>query len=143
VLIARALVQKPKFLMMDEPTSNLDFGNQVKVLQQIVNLAAEGIGVIMTTHFPDHAFLCSTKVALFRRDHSFSYGPASKVITEKSLAEAYGIPVVMSHIKGLNGEDLQTCIPMLDKSQTYEETTTTMKRTVVEKVAIPAYHSVG
>ncbi|MDD4571987.1 MAG: ABC transporter ATP-binding protein [Clostridia bacterium] len=118
VLIARALAQKPLFLMMDEPTSNLDFGNQVKVLQQIVNLAESGMGIIMTTHFPDHAFLCSGKVALFKPDHSYSFGSANEVITEASLAEAYGIPVKMSQVQNLNGENLKTCIPMLNKAET-------------------------
>ena len=114
-LIARALVQKPQFLLMDEPTSNLDFGNQVKVLQQIVNLSRDGIAVIMTSHFPDHAFLCSAKTALFRKDRSLVTGAAEEVITEESLKEAYGIPVKMSVMQDDNGFDLRTCVPILEK----------------------------
>ncbi|WP_286723693.1 ABC transporter ATP-binding protein, partial [Pelotomaculum sp. PtaB.Bin117] len=49
-LIARALTQKPQILILDEPTSNLDYGNQVRVLLQIKKLSEEGIGVIMTSH---------------------------------------------------------------------------------------------
>lgn len=60
VLIARALTQEPDILIMDEPTSNLDFGNQVRVLKQISDLAKKGLAIVMTSHFPDHAFLCST-----------------------------------------------------------------------------------
>ena len=50
VLIARALAQKSKIIILDEPTSNLDFGNQVKVLNQIKTLGKKNIGIIMTTH---------------------------------------------------------------------------------------------
>lgn len=114
VLIARALAQDPQFLLMDEPTSNLDFGNQVKVLQHTVQLAKEGMGIIMTTHFPDHAFLCSGKVALFKPDRSYTFGLAQEVLTEASLAETYGIPVKMSTIQNGYGESIQTCIPMLN-----------------------------
>ena len=55
VLIARALTQQPKILVMDEPTSNLDFGNQVKVLEEINKLSKKGIGIIITSLFP---YLC-------------------------------------------------------------------------------------
>ena len=50
VLIARAMVQEPEFLMMDEPTSNLDFGNQTRVLSRIRELSNMGIGILMITH---------------------------------------------------------------------------------------------
>ena len=71
VLIARALTQAASFTVLDEPTSNLDFGNQMRVLSQIKRLAETGLGVIMTTHFPDHAYLCSTQVALMKKRRFF------------------------------------------------------------------------
>ncbi len=46
---------------MDEPTAALDFGNQLLVLSYISKLAESGLGIIMASHFPDHAFLYSTK----------------------------------------------------------------------------------
>ncbi len=61
VLIARALTQKPRILVMDEPTAALDFGNQLMVLSQIQKLAKRGLGIIMASHFPDHALLYSPK----------------------------------------------------------------------------------
>jgi len=54
-LIARALAQEGRIVVMDEPTASLDFGNQVRVLEQVRALAAGGIGVVMSTHDPDQA----------------------------------------------------------------------------------------
>src|SRR4030095_13678221 len=61
-LVARALAQEPKILVMDEPTASLDFGNQVRVLSEIKALAGRGIAVILSTHDPDQAFLCAHRV---------------------------------------------------------------------------------
>jgi len=63
VLIARALVQKPSLLLLDEPTSHLDFGNQILVLETVQRLASMGISIVMNTHMPDHAFLVGNRAA--------------------------------------------------------------------------------
>ena len=57
VLMARALAQEARLLVLDEPTANLDFGNQVRALGTIRGLARQGYAVLMTSHSPDHAFL--------------------------------------------------------------------------------------
>lgn len=113
VLIARALAQQPKILVMDEPTSNLDFGNQIRVLEQINRLSRRGLGVIMTSHFPDHAFLCSTRVALMQRNNVFTIGSADEVITEENLKAAYGIAVKIINTVNETGEQIKACIPLL------------------------------
>jgi iron complex transport system ATP-binding protein len=66
-LVARALAQEPKILVMDEPTASLDFGNQVRVLSEIKTLAGRGIAVILSTHDPDQAFLCAHRVAILQK----------------------------------------------------------------------------
>ena len=113
VLIARALAQQAKIMVMDEPTSNLDFGNQIRVLQQINNLASKGFGVIMTSHFPDHAFLCSTKAALMQKNNAFIIGNVDEVITEENLKCAYGINVKIISVLNKNGEIIKSVVPLL------------------------------
>ncbi|SNX54951.1 ABC transporter ATP-binding protein [Thermoanaerobacterium sp. RBIITD] len=113
VLIARAITQQPDILVMDEPTANLDFGNQIRVLEQIKRLAQKGLGVIMTSHFPDHAFLCSTKVALMQRNNVFTVGYADDVVTEENLRSAYGVNVKITCLKDVCGEVIKACVPML------------------------------
>jgi len=94
VLIARALAQRPELLIMDEPTANLDFGNQIRVLNEVKKLVREGdMGVIMTTHFPNHAFFSGSKVAVMGKENTFEIGTADEVITEEHLRKVYGVEV--------------------------------------------------
>ena len=62
VLVARALAQEPRVVVFDEPTASLDFGNQVLVLGEVKKLAASGLGIVLSTHNPDHAFACASRV---------------------------------------------------------------------------------
>ena len=114
VLIARALTQEPQILVMDEPTSNLDFGNQVKVLEQVNRLAKKGLGIIMTSHFPDHAFLCSSKVALLQKNNIFTVGNVDEVVTEENLKAAYGVNVKIISTLNDDGKLIKSCVPMLN-----------------------------
>ncbi len=115
VLIARALAQQPEILIMDEPTSNLDFGNQIRVLKQINQLSKSGLGVIMTSHFPDHAFLCSTKVAFIQKNHHFKVGSADEIVTEENLKAAYGTNVKIIDTWIDDHKLLKSCIPLLEE----------------------------
>jgi len=112
VLVARALTQEPQILIMDEPTANLDFGNQVRVLQQVNRLAKQGMAIIMTTHFPDHAFLCSSKVGLLQKD-SFVIGDAQTVVTEGNLRHAYNVDVRIIEEDGGEVGLLKSCVPIV------------------------------
>jgi len=113
VLIARALAQQAKIMVMDEPTSNLDFGNQIRVLQQINNLASKGLGIIMTSHFPDHPFLCCTKAAIMQKNNRFTVGDVDEIVTEKNLKSAYGINVKIISVLNGNGEVIKSVVPLL------------------------------
>lgn len=112
VLIIRALAQEPAFLMMDEPTGNLDFGNQALVLKRILDLAEQGLGIIMTTHYPEQVLMLNTTVALIKRDGNSVSGPAREVLTESTLREAYGVPVAVTEAS-YGDKTLSVCQPIL------------------------------
>lgn len=114
VLIARALAQQPRFLMMDEPTSNLDFGNQVKVMNAVRKLAAGGLGIIMTTHDPDQVFWCGADVVLMMRDGRICSGLAEDIVTEEHMQEAYGVPVLVGQININHQRTSKVCQPLLE-----------------------------
>jgi iron complex transport system ATP-binding protein len=91
-LIARALAQQPDILVMDEPTSNLDFGNQIAVLGLVAQLAEEkAIGIVMTTHDPNHALLYASEVAAIGRGGTFEVGAPEHVVGEAYLHDTYGV----------------------------------------------------
>jgi iron complex transport system ATP-binding protein len=110
VLIARALAQQSRFLLMDEPTSSLDFGNQVRVLRKIKELAARGFGILMTTHAPDHAFLCGSHAAVLKAGRLLAAGDPAAALTESNLREAYGVPLRILDAGG----GLRLCAPDLN-----------------------------
>lgn len=112
-LIARSLMQNSSILMMDEPTAALDFGNQVAVLDCVRRLAETGHGVIMTTHNPDHAFLCGTGAVLITPGGDILTGSVDDIVTEENLARAYGITVHLTSAVEDEGNPIKTCVPQL------------------------------
>jgi iron complex transport system ATP-binding protein len=92
-LISRALAQEPRLLVMDEPTASLDFGNQLRVLDHITALARHGMAVVLSTHDPDHVFLCGDRAALLYGGRLAAIGPPAEVITPETLAALYGVEV--------------------------------------------------
>ncbi len=94
VLIARALTAFPEMLVLDEPESNLDFKNQLIILDTIKKLSQErNISAIVNTHYPAHALQLSDKALMMNRDGSSIYGTAQDVINEDNMRKVFGVHV--------------------------------------------------
>jgi iron complex transport system ATP-binding protein len=89
VLLARALAQEPRFIVLDEPTASLDFGNQGKVMNEIRALAKSGHGVLFTTHDPNHALRAADRAYLLRDGARIADGPAATVLNREQLRALY------------------------------------------------------
>ena len=113
VLIARALAQQPKVLLMDEPTASLDFGNQQLVLSRMRKLTQSGMSVLMVTHDPGHAFFCADKVIMMERGSVLGIGTPEEIITEPNLKRIYGHDVCVSEVQLPSGASARVCVPML------------------------------
>ncbi|MDD2556611.1 MAG: ABC transporter ATP-binding protein [Syntrophaceticus sp.] len=108
VLLARALVQEAKILIMDEPTSNLDFGNQVRVLTEIKSLAKEGYTIVQSTHNPDQTFLFSDRVLAMKEGKVLASGTPGEIFTADLIHSLYGVDVEM---ESLYHDQARVCIP--------------------------------
>ncbi|MGO9571126.1 MAG: ABC transporter ATP-binding protein [Desulfomonilaceae bacterium] len=102
VLIARALAQEAPVILLDEPTTHLDFKNQVLVLTKVKEIVRlKSVAAIMTIHDPNLATLFSDQVVMINNGSVVSHGPPHEVITEGNLSSLYGIDVVVLTVNGL------------------------------------------
>lgn len=95
VLIARALCQQADILVMDEPTSSLDYGNQLRVLERVRQLARQGYTVLLSTHDPQHALRFSQKVLALSGGQVAADGCTADVLTPELLRRLYGVEAVV------------------------------------------------
>lgn len=109
VLIARALAQDTTILILDEPVTGLDYGNQLRFLHQIRELALQGYAILLSTHSPDHALLVSNRVYLLKDGKIQAEGSPQGVITSDNLEMLYQVNVQI--VGGPHGRSL--CVPLL------------------------------
>lgn len=100
VAIARALAQKPRLLLLDEPTSHLDLANRRHILRLLRDLTCDGVTVVFTTHDPNDAAIAADNVVLIREGQIAAMGRASGVLTAENLSQAYGVPVEVTEVNG-------------------------------------------
>jgi iron complex transport system ATP-binding protein len=93
VVIARALAQQPRILLLDEPTAHLDLGNRNRILNILRSLHRQGATIVFTTHDPDAAAAVSGFVVLMRSGRALDAGPTADVLTEEKLRATYDVPV--------------------------------------------------
>lgn len=111
VMIARALAQNTNLLVMDEPTTHLDYGNETRVLGQVKRLAEMGYTILMITHVPGHAFLCADKVLAVGKGGYFASGSPDAVMTEETLYTLYGIHIGIVEVT-YDNRCVKVCIPL-------------------------------
>ena len=109
-LIARALATEADCLLMDEPTANLDFGNQALILAEIARLRGAGAAVLFSTHHPDHALRLADRVVMLREGRVLAAGPAAEVVDSANLTELYGSPIEVSEVTLADGTRQRTCV---------------------------------
>lgn len=107
VMIAAALAQEPELIVLDEPTSHLDFGNQFRFIQLVERLNKLGIGVLMTTHFPDHALYLNCSTIILHKGKILDSGMAKDVITKQNLSKIYNFDIDIVNIR-----DKIICVPI-------------------------------
>ncbi len=100
VLLARAMAQQPRILLLDEPTSHLDLSNKGHILRILRDLAAQGVTVIFTTHDPYTAVLSAQYLILMRNGQIMDSGPIEQVLTADKLTSTYGVPVRVVQVNG-------------------------------------------
>jgi iron complex transport system ATP-binding protein len=98
-LIARALATEAHALVMDEPTANLDFGNQGRVLSQVAQLRDAGVSILMTTHDPDHAFQVADRVLLLRGGRAITLARTGDALSDENLTRLYDVPVHVAEVE--------------------------------------------
>ncbi|GGF70290.1 iron(III) ABC transporter ATP-binding protein [Azorhizobium oxalatiphilum] len=91
-LIARALAQEARIIVMDEPTASLDLGNRALVLGRIRALADQGFAVLVSTHEPEQAFAVADQVAILESG-GCTCGPTADLLTSERLSALYGTDV--------------------------------------------------
>lgn len=97
-VIARAIVQQPKVILLDEPTAHLDFGNQIRTLELAQALSGRGYAVVMTTHDPNHAYLMQGKTAVLDRDGHLVVGYYEDMLDEKALGALYNVDLCVTEV---------------------------------------------
>ena len=98
VIIARALAQQAGILLLDEPSSALDFGNQMRILNEAKSLARDGYLVVQSTHDPERAYMFSDRMIALKDGAVFAQGTPAEVLTAENIEQLYGVSTRLTSI---------------------------------------------
>ncbi len=99
-MIARALAQRPRLLLMDEPTTHLDLGNRSRLLGLMQALVAQDVTIVFSTHDPNAAAACAGHIVLLDQGKVLATGSPSTVLTPSLLSRLYDVNVDVAEVKG-------------------------------------------
>jgi len=134
VLIARALASDPELLILDEPESNLDFRNQLIVLDTLSRLAAKGMCVIFNTHYPEHALTRANKSLILQKGGETIFGETHRIVTEDNIRKAFGVKAIISEVE-TSGNIYKSIMP-LKLSEKLEESHELMDNKAIGVVSV-------
>ena len=100
-LLAKGVVQKPKLMMVDEPSAHLDIKYKIQVMEMLKGLSRSGLTVIMASHDLNLVTRYSDKVLLLSDGKIVSYGNPSDVITEETIKEVFNIDIKVIQDEGI------------------------------------------
>ena len=107
ILIARELTQGADTMIMDEPANSLDFGNQIRLLDEIRKLSLEGYTFIKSTHFPDHALWIADRVIMLHHGAVIADGRPDDIMNDETICNLYNTLITIIRIN----DRVRTCIP--------------------------------
>lgn len=107
-LIARALAQQAKILVMDEPCANLDYGNQIRLLQMLKKLSKEGYLILQSTHNPEHAFLFADQAMALMDGKIAGLGAPQTILDQTLLEQMYHVGI---DVYAIENENMKVCVP--------------------------------
>jgi iron complex transport system ATP-binding protein len=102
VLIARSLMQDTDYLIMDEPTSHLDFKNQHLLMKELKKLSENGKGVITALHDPNLALRFCDRIIMVKNGEVICSGEKTEVMNSQNLQILYDVPVSMNKVKDVS-----------------------------------------
>jgi len=102
VVLARALAQQARLLLMDEPLAHLDLSNKGRILAVIRRLSESGVAVVFTTHEPDMVQGVAHRVLLMREGRVVASGRTEAVLTSEALSRTYGVPIRVIDVEGVS-----------------------------------------
>jgi len=111
VLIARAMCSNPSLLILDEPESNLDFRNQLIVMQTLSALKDKGVACLFNTHFPAHALQYAEKSVLLGADGTSVFGETGKIVSQENIETGFGVKAVIGNIEA-QGRTIRDVVPL-------------------------------
>ena len=107
-LIARAIAQQAKILVMDEPSASLDYGNKLRVMETVKSLTADDYTIIQSTHDPDQAYLYSDQILALYDGKILACGTPRDTVTSDLISALYGVDVEVCH---MHRDNIRICIP--------------------------------
>jgi iron complex transport system ATP-binding protein len=99
-LLARALVHDPDFLILDEPTNNLDLKATFELLAEMRGLVGQGRTLVLVTHNPDEILPEIEHAVLLARGEVAAAGPKQELITADRLSSLFETPIALLKSNG-------------------------------------------